>query len=558
VPGAAQELVIGPFSAGINQFSDKSSIADNEVEDCINFDVDLDGSLKSRSPWQLLYGLSTPVTIGFPEQYQIILGTYVYNGVRFILFHTRLNGSATTAIVQVYYVDGPNAGTTANVGTGDGTFSTSIRYEDTIYIIPAPGSSTGGYSYNLTSGVVTPIPTMPKGNAAVVYKDTLYIGGGNTTNKSRLYFSALATFTSWPGTNFFDINPGDGDTLQDFLIYQDNILLAKDNATYVLAYDTSPAQAVLKNINTSVGVKGPHCMLPYENSIFFLQYSTVFEMINYDFARVSTKLPFELDNIIPRAGTTAVNAWQFPVSLSRVGDRLVIRYYNRLYVYHLRIKAWTRWESNDPNIQGIGPIFELDRTNAANVQGWGTYVACSGLNNVMDATGHGTDFLFSKIFKFEDNYDGTSVENGDITPAATPITIDCSILTKQYDIGISHRFKRLLHWGVDMVTANDVTGTLFPLSMAYRVKWSQLAQLTWNDLLTWGYPLFENPSFTQVTPIVNRVDRRFIRFPKSLRFRLLQFEIQVSTLGNTTDGPARLYTITAFIASKELVPEAVN
>lgn len=556
MPGAIQELNIGPFSGGINQFSDKSAIADNELEDCINFEVDLDGSLKSRPPWSVLYGLETATTIGFPRQYQLILGTYVYGGVRFILFHTRMNGSSTVATTQIYWVDGVNAGTTSDLSTGDGKFSTSIRYEDTIYIIPAPGSSTGGYSYNLGTGVVTAIASMPKGNAAVVYKDTLYIGGGDTTNRSRLRFSNVADFTTWGGSNFFDINPGDGDTVQDFLIYQDNILIAKDNATYILAYDTSPAQAVVKNINTAVGVKGPHCLVPYENSVFFLQYSTVYEMVNYDFTRISTKIPFELDQTIEHNNFSDPEGWQFPVFLSNLGDRLLARFYNRLYVYHLRVRSWTRWHSDDTSIQNIGPVTELDRTNANTVQGWKTYVACSALQNVIDKNQVGTDHTYSKIFQMQDTYDPSTVENGQIV--STPVDISCSAVTKVYDIGISHRFKRLMHWGVDMVTARDVTGTLFPLSMAYRVTWAELSTFTWSQLHTWGYPLFTSPSVTQLSPIINRVDRRYIRFPKALRFRLLQFQIDVKTQGNSTDGPARLYTVTAFIGSKQLAPSAVN
>jgi hypothetical protein len=43
-----------------------------------------------------------------------------------------------------------------------------------------------------------------------------------------------------------------------------------------------------------------------------------------------------------------------------------------------------------------------------------------------------------------------------------------------------------------------------------------------------------------------------------LRFRLVQFEVEMLTTGNTSDGPARLYSITAFIAAKQLAPEAVN
>jgi len=43
-----------------------------------------------------------------------------------------------------------------------------------------------------------------------------------------------------------------------------------------------------------------------------------------------------------------------------------------------------------------------------------------------------------------------------------------------------------------------------------------------------------------------------------LRFRLIQFKVQMTTSGNTVDGPARLYSLTAFIGGKQIVPKAVN
>lgn len=569
MPGAVAELKIGPFSGGINQFSDKSAIADNEMEDCVNFDIDLDGSLKSRPPWSLLYSREDTVSTGLSAPYRtVILGTYVYNGVQFIVFINRYTTGESSSVFYFYYINGPNAGTTLSINpTIPIAFSTSIRYENTLYLIPDPTvGSTSGVSYALDTGVVTEIATMPKGNTAIVYKDTLYIGGGrdsvHTANRSRISFSALANFASWPASNFFDINPGDGDAVQDFLVYQDNILIAKDNATYVLAYDTSPAQAVLKVVNNNIGVKGPYCMVPYENSVFFMHYASVYEMVNYDFTRVSTKIPFVLDQSISNPYTFANLSWSTPIYLRRVGDRLVARFYNNIYVYHLRVRAWTRWDSLDVNIKYMGPPFELDRTNSSTVQAWENFVASTSLSKQVDAKGPGDAAggykLYPKIFLFTDTYSSTTLENGNIVPAVPPVDIKCFFQTKVYDIGVSSRFKRLLHWGVDMVTARDVTGTLYPLSMSYRVTWNSLHTLTWSQLNTWGYPTFTIPTTTQVTPIINRVDRRFIRFPKSLRFRLLQFKIEVATQGNTTDGPARVYNIAAFISSKQLVPSAVN
>jgi hypothetical protein len=38
----------------------------------------------------------------------------------------------------------------------------------------------------------------------------------------------------------------------------------------------------------------------------------------------------------------------------------------------------------------------------------------------------------------------------------------------------------------------------------------------------------------------------------------MQFKVEMTTSGNTVDGPARLYSITAFVAAKQLTPDAVN
>lgn len=565
MPGKVQELRIGPFSGGINTFSDKSAIADDEMTDCVNFDIDLDGSLKSRPPWSLLYGRDLTELADVDSAYDIMLGTYVYNGVRLVVYYSSGISDSLPPVVQVLSIDG-------DVATPVGVFtfptaiykvSTSVRYEDSIYCIPSPDSGAAtGLIIDLTTMEAVTQTNMRKGNRAVVYKDSLYVGGGNTDNKSRLYFSALADFTNWPDTNFFDINPGDGTTLQDFCLYQDNLVIAKDSYTYVLSYDTTPEQAVVRNINTDIGVKGPFCLATYENSVFFLQYNTVYEMVNYDFTRVSVKLPFELDETIDTGTYDLFTVgWKFPIFLSVVGDRLVVRFFNRLYIYHLRIRAWTRWATNDVSVRYLGPIFEVNRTNTTDTQGYRTYVACQALQNVIDPSGSGATppKIFTKIYQFKDTYESTGTENGAIDPLIyPPSTINCSATTKVFDVGLSYRFKRLMHWGADVITANGVTGTLFPIAMSYRAKWSELRNYTWAELQTWGYPLVTIPSFTQVAAVTNRVDRRFIRFPKSLRFRLLQFQIEFTTTGNTSDGPARLYSLTAFIGAKQLVPEAVN
>jgi hypothetical protein len=558
--GGIQELKIGPYAGGINRYSDESAIADNEMVDCVNFDIDLDGSLKSRPPWRVLYetgGLGTAGTHLIPL-FQLIVGTYTYNSVQTI-FYTEEKGNGSggfTWNLYVYFVNGPSAGTSSLVFAGN--YSKSVRYGNIVYFIPDPKNATdNGVSYHLDNSVGPASVPLKRGYAAVIYKDRLWITGRRgLAPESRLYFSDPGNPISFPGTNFFDINPGDGDACQDITVYQDNLLIFKDSATYVLTFDASPAQADLQVVNTDVGVNGPRCVIPYENSIFILQYNAVYEMVNYDFTRVSVKVPFEYDVTLP--DVTNGWSWRDPIWLSRIGDRLVVRFYNRLYIYHLRLRAWSRWDSNDIAIRYIGYIMLLDNTDITLRLGFNSYVATSSLNSQFDLSNVGatTWGQYDKIFILDDRYEGTFTENGNVTPV--PSDISCTMKTKAFDFGFSHRFKRLVHWGVDLITNRNITGTAMPILITYRATWDQISLYQWHQLGTWQFPLFDHLANTVTQPSGTIFGRRFIRFPKSFRFRLVQFEVDLVTAGNTSDGPARLYSITAFVVGKQLVPQAVN
>lgn len=559
-----KELKIGPFSGGINTYSDPAMIADDEMTDCRNFDMSLDGSLVSRPPWNVLVATKTTSTAGGtspPISWQNVIYTGTYEGNRFVVTNTTHVGGNSAAFV--YFVEGPAGGSLTKIA--DGEFSGAHRYANDVYLVPDAvnnASTATGYVWDLAGGLVTPINNMPTGYSSIIYKDRLWISGRrNVPNNSRLFFSEIADFDNWPGTNFFDINPGDGDAVHQLAVYQDNIVIFKDNATYVLAYDTGPAQAVLQVINTDIGATGRYTVDAYENSIFVLKYNQVYEMSNYDFVRVSVKLPFEYDESLSLTNPPNSEYYKWAIWLRVVGDRLVVRFYNRIYVYHLRLRSWTRWESLDENINYLGPIRMLDNTNTANLRGYETYVAGSCLGRNVDAQGPGTSGawnMYFKIFKFEDRYNSTNTENGNIVPAFPSVAINLTMTTKQLDVGLSHRFKKLMHWGVDCYTGNSVTGTLYPFSIAYKIPWSSLLGTHWHDLNTWEYPLQVIPSTTQEIGSGTGLQVKFVRFPKALRFRLLKFQVDMSTVGNLTDGPAYLYSITAFIGAKQIVPNAVN
>src|SRR5690349_15024569 len=165
---AVRELKIGPYAGGINTYSDVSAIADDELADCVNFDIDLDGSMKSRPPWELL--TSDSILTGGPTRvacFQEILITGTYESIQFIIVTSNHEGTNTA---YVYYIDGPNAGDLLPIA--DGIFSRAHRYDNNIFLVPGRNAldTQGGAKYVLDSGLVTSIPTMPKGDASAIYK----------------------------------------------------------------------------------------------------------------------------------------------------------------------------------------------------------------------------------------------------------------------------------------------------------------------------------------------------------------------------------------------------
>src|SRR6202008_509488 len=134
---------LGPWFGGINTNSDPTAISDNELWDCINFDIDLDGSLTSRPP------VALSVHSNGWTDHIVCIGYATIAGVHYIIGS---NNQGT------YFFDGNNwqlikAGLQA---------SCAVQFRDLVYI-PAISirSQSGGY-WQPGSGW-TPDTFMPRG-----------------------------------------------------------------------------------------------------------------------------------------------------------------------------------------------------------------------------------------------------------------------------------------------------------------------------------------------------------------------------------------------------------
>lgn len=515
MPGG-QALRLGPFIGGINTLSDPSAIADSELVDSINFELDIDGSLLCRPPIQEII-----VNSGFAERI-LLLGIALLGGNIYVI------GSNSGG---VYYWTSNSWTLITN------TFQATCmaQYMDKIWLVAKPGSANPGGNWD--GATFTAVAAIPKGSACIVHKERLFVVPGITTvaNSSRLSFSNAGDFTTWPGINFIDVGPGDGQHLVDLVVYQDNLLLFKEDSTYVLAYDSKPSDAIVRKISNTLGTTKAHCVVNYENSVFIYHEGEVYEVINYDFNRINTKVPFLYDPTSPGGASFSED-----VFLTLFGDRLLVRYFNRVYVYGLRTRTWSRWLSSNDNLHFFGPMvpFPSNVSSAVN----DAYYAGSCISNQKN------------MIRINDGFDTTTDEKD----LSNSVTISCKAVTKNYDLAASHLFKRLFWWGADVLTSNSVTGAATPITAVFQSTWDELAFFTWDNLNTWDYPLSVPTSVTTAVATGSGVLRKFVKFLKGLRFRQINFSVTLTSSGKNTDGPARLYSVTALVKTSATVTQGSN
>lgn len=720
MPGG-KNLRLGPFIGGLNTGSDPTAIADAELVDCKNMELDIDGSLVSRPPFVELEGHST-----WTERI-VVLCEAVFSNVHYLI------GSNVNGVF--YFLNG-----TWTLITNTFRASCAVQYANKVYLIPHVSSGTGG-KWDPVGGF-TAVAAIPKGSACAVHKERLFIvpGIAATSNETRLQFTDPGNFDVWPGSNFIDVGQGDGENLIDLTVYQDNLLLFKAASAYVLAYDVRPSDAVVRKVSDTIGVDAQNCVANYENQVYCLNDGWVYEIINYDFNRLNTKVPFVNDQASPSPFSAESEF------LGLVGDRLIVRFFARVYVYGLRTRTWSEWDSARDATQYFGPIVTLrlstgneyyagqcitayrsliklvdiqnstDKestlnptysttatfgTNVSN--GWpaadtgevqtaiggsasdfsstggqgvithtsrnvgrevemartvsnfeyysecaisvvptgnlilhdlrlryidsNNYYAVRLLFGVAGAvvlqlvkvfggvgTQLGTDFnvpgtqAANDKYSFRVRFSGSSLKvkvwktatqepngwsinqvdaaissgltrqfssvsstNTNVLPVTDSVDnifigdlsnqifdIQCSIQTKNFDMAVPSQFKRLFWWGIDVITNRDVVGTATPIIVSFAVTWQQLSAYRWSDLKTWAQPLTAAIGVGSTVSAATGTSRRFIKFPKALRYRQINFSTRLLTDGSLADGPARLFTMTVLTQVKQGVVKEIS
>jgi hypothetical protein len=514
MPGAP--IQVGPFIGGLNTFSDPTAIADNELTECVNFELDLDGSLKSRPPIENL-------NIDFPLQSTgdiEFLGTYEVSATLNYLI-------ASDGVSKTYYFSGTAWVEITNTIAAAGF----VQFDDKAWLV-APVGSTNPGGYWTPSGGFTAVSNMPKGELIVTFKDRLWIAEGrdSTNQGTRLYRSrTVADPALWPTvTDFVDIGVGDGQNIVQIAVYFNTLLIFRTSSIYGLQYSTDPAAGAVSLIVPNVGLSSRYAITQFESDIYFMYDDRAYEFTNNRATQINVKTPF-------KSNTTA--NFHNNYAVSEFNRRIIFTYFDKMFVYSLRTRAWTTWESDM-----YGALCKI----AVRANNQDKAIVLTHSNIAVPAGGSRS----APLLQITDEY------------ASVQEPMECRIQTKNFNYQASSIYKRLFWWGLDASFKGTVVGTAFPINQSFTVPWQTLFDKeTWGSMLQylWASPQESSgAATTSVTEFAVTFRRVFVKFLKALRFRQIFFIVKFETNGSATEAPVRLFSLMTYVNPKQTVVKEVS
>lgn len=514
MPGTS--IQVGPFVGGLNTFSDPTAIADNELTVCNNFELDLDGSLKSRPPIEDIdvdFPLDTTGDIEF-------LGTFQISQSQAYLIAS--DGNSKT-----YYFDGTSWTLITNTIAAAGF----VQFDDKAWLTAPVGSANPG-GYWTVSGGFTADANMPKGETVVSFKGRLWIAEGkdSTNQGTRLYRSkTLADPSLWVASNdFTDIGTGDGQNIVELIVYFNTLIIFRTNSTFGLQYTTDPAAAVVSQILPTVGLNSRYAITQFESYIYFMYDEKAYEFANNRASQINVKTPFE---------AVSTSGLHNNYAVSEFNRRIIFTYFDQMYVYSLQTRSWTKWVSDTFGSLCKMATWSNDQDKAIVFTHSNTEVPAGGSR-------------VAPLLRITDEYVSGVSE-----------TMTCDIQTKNFNYQASSIYKRLFWWGLDARFKGTVVGTAYPITQTYVTTWQNLLSYTWNTVLgnVWENPASgASPVSTSVTETALTFRRVFTKFLKSLRFRQIYFTVSFETTGTNADAPVRLFSLMTYVNPKQTVSKEIT
>jgi hypothetical protein len=528
---SSRGVVLRDFTGGLNNVSDLSAIADNELAVAENFEVDATGALTSRPPFVRFANTKTITGTDLTTQQQM----------EFLGYYNRADGTTYLVLADTTgtYLFDPTPKTYTLVTTV--VASGIAQYQNRLYLCSrtiAGGwygetvAGSGTYTYQSLSGGTTP---MPKGDQIVLYKDRLWIAGwGNSDERTKVYLSDVTTtaggdINNWPVTNFFYVSRGDGQWITKLYAGPNDLTVYRNSSAYYFRYDSDPRLGILTRYEGSIGCDTKYSLATYQNFVYVVSNGALYQLVGYQFYRRNDPAKVEF------RGQTVAAPLSISVALSVVGSRALVWFQGVIYVYNLTTNVWSTWKSN---------LMPAIMRTIQRPEGF------YGPETAYGITGSGLNQKFG-VLQFVDDYTFSNAE---------PIT--CTIRTKGYDYGMPDRFKTLFWWTADVLMSGSGTGNMIPITLtASAITWDDMSLKTWDELSTgtWDHPTIKIPGVvtTQTNPS-SSPERVSLKFRKKLRFRRGYYEVTLTTDGTLATGPAHIFSLTTYVETRQKIANGVT
>jgi len=516
--GRPQSVTLGPFTGGLNNAADASSIADQELSQCNNFFMETDGSYTQRPGINLL-GLQK---ITLPRVK--VIGKYSTSTDNYAILCASNDALDTWAVYAL------NISTKVVTEIVSGVKSTcAIQYQSVVYVFATSDSGTDGGYWDGTDW--TTQSEQRRGGNAVVHKTRLWVVPDHfTTDPTRyqLWFTDpipvgttdLSGGGLWNAENFLPVGQGDGQQLIDIVVYNDNLLLLKTDSTYYFAFDSALEDGILKLINSAIGVGDLNRVVAYENSLFLVHRKSFYSFSNFTFSPIGDQISI-LKGSIDLASYCLCLIDHFLICSDAVHGFVAL-------VLNLETGTWTAWLPEDINSGLIN-----------NGLPYGQAVHLSDSIYVVSTPGIEDYGVVATIdIDAAVPYDSfAKYSNADALLDTYYAAIVCSISTKEYNFNNAANYKRLTWWGADINFLGQVVGQAY--------------------LAADGEALINDTT----TKVGDTNDRSFVKFPTSFRFRNVVFTVKMQA--PTYDSlkaltSFRLFNLNTTLGVKELVPAKVN
>lgn len=513
----AEAVKVGPFSAGLQIFSDPSSVPDNALVEALNFELDLDGSLRSRFPAIKTNG-NMPIGIDGEGR---ILGTFKTSGGGEFLI-------ASDGVSKTYFYDG----TSWQLITNSVGASAMCQFNGKAYLIAATTSDDFGGKWDPLNGWVED-QTIPRGDSIVGFKSRLWIAQGldATINGTRLTFSqVLGQSPFWKASpDFIDIGQGDGENIVALTVYYQSLLIFRTDSIWQLSYTTDPANGNVAVLIPGVGLRNKDCLVKYESYLYFQYQDKAYQFVNARAEQINDTVPF---TSLSRTGIV------FPYSTSVFNDRILFQFYDTTYVYNLNSRTWTRWRTTEH--RSFGKWFERPTTTGV------TEIVCFSNSTGIVFSGARVAQTLSMHDEFDDRAE----------------VFECIMQTKNYDYETAAAWKSLKWWHVSAAWNGKLHAIASAINFKKSVTWGQLRQSqTWGSIRaqTWGTLSGDTTEYTtdQVSSGTGP-QRKESKVGKAIRFKRVNFRVVLETDGSSQTGPARVFYLTTFVRAGETIVKDVS